>query len=486
MKAGKMPRRKTREEFIEDARQVHGDKYNYSKVVYKNNRTKVMITCSHHREFSQSPDDHLMGCGCPKCGLKSRSESHSLTQEEFLEKAHEVHGKRYSYDKTQYVNGKTKVVIICPEHGDFEQTPGSHIYQKSGCLICGGKNHKSQEEFLKESNEVHGDRYDYSKTKYVNSAIKVIITCPEHGDFEQVANSHLQGAGCDQCGGTALVSQEEFLKRSNETHGNRYDYSKTKYTNSATKVIITCPEHGDFEQVADSHMRGVRCWLCGVGSRVEKQTYTQEDFLKKAREVHGNKYNYDKTQYVNSATKVVITCPKHGDFAQTANSHMQGVGCPKCKESKGEKAIREHLESNLKPDEWEQEFRTKIDRVDFVLTKLKTLIEYQGEGHYWAVAFNGMSNAEEKFEDTIRRDDRKLKRCQNNNIPLLLIPYWDLERVEEILDDVLAGKEPTFSNPPEAVIKAAPKRQKIRDKLGITEPEILCGLIRPESKEEAA
>ena len=122
--------KKTKEEFIKGARKKHGDKYDYSKVDYVNKRTKVCIICHEHGEFWQTPSSHLQGKGCPICGGTS-----TLTKEELIKKARKVHDNKYNYTKVEYVNNKTKVCIICPEHGEFWQTPYDHFYG-CGCPKC--------------------------------------------------------------------------------------------------------------------------------------------------------------------------------------------------------------------------------------------------------------------------------------------------------------------------------------------------------------
>ena len=127
----------TTEEFIKKAREVHGDKYDYSKVEYKGSREKICIICHKHGEFWQLPYDHLNGQGCTKCYDKEkRGKSRQLTTEEFIKKAKGVHGDKYDYSKTNYVDSHTKVCIICPEHGEFWQKPTLHINQKCGCPTC--------------------------------------------------------------------------------------------------------------------------------------------------------------------------------------------------------------------------------------------------------------------------------------------------------------------------------------------------------------
>lgn len=106
-------------QFVEDARKKHGDKYDYSKVEYQNALTKVCIICPIHGEFWQTPNKHLNGCGCKKCGDKYRGEKARITNEQFIKRSQKKWGDKYSYEKTKYVNNKTKVCITCRKHGFF-------------------------------------------------------------------------------------------------------------------------------------------------------------------------------------------------------------------------------------------------------------------------------------------------------------------------------------------------------------------------------
>ncbi len=176
---------------------------------------------------------------------------------------------------------------------------------------------------------VHGIRYDYSKVEYTRSNIKVTIMCPEHGEFKQTPAMHLYGSGCPKCCGNATSTTEEFTTKAKLVHYDKYDYSKIDYINSATKVTIICPKHGLFYQRPNGHLRGDGCPTC-VSTKL-----TADKFIEKAREVHGNKYDYSKIDYINSATKVNIVCPKHGEFAQVANNHTSlQQGCPCCANDK--------------------------------------------------------------------------------------------------------------------------------------------------------
>lgn len=208
----------TTDEFIEKAKEIHGDKYDYSKVNYENRSTKVCVICPIHGEFWQTPEAHLHKQGCPKCSGNAK-----LTTEEFIIKAKKRHGDKYDYSKTIYINACTKVCIICPEHGEFWQTPHNHL-SGQGCPKCSielNKEYKrrSVKSFIEEAKAVHGDKYDYSKVKYVNNYTKVCIICPEHGEFWQTPNSHLSGgSGCPMCASSHLEEEIRiFLKEENIT-----------------------------------------------------------------------------------------------------------------------------------------------------------------------------------------------------------------------------------------------------------------------------
>lgn len=179
----------------------------------------------------------------------------------FIEKARAVHGDRYDYSKTVYVRARGKVTITCKEHGDFEQVAHSHL-AGNGCAKCGGRHQYSTAEWIIEAKKTHGDRYNYSKTVYIRARDRVIITCKEHGDFEQRATNHLTGDGCSKCSGKHQHSTVEWIIEAKKTHGDRYDYSKTVYIRADDRVTITCKEHGDFEQEAGNHLTGKGCSRC--------------------------------------------------------------------------------------------------------------------------------------------------------------------------------------------------------------------------------
>ena len=315
----------TTEEFIARAKEIHGDKYDYSKVEYVNNHTKVCVICPQHGDFLVTPKDHLRGNGCNKCGIENRGISQRCTTDDFVSKAKKIHGDKYDYSKVNYIDSRTKVCIICPKHGEFWQSPTTHL-RGAGCSFCAGNIKMTTKEFISKAKKLYCNKYDYSKTNVDGVDKKVCIICPEHGEFWQSPRVHLRGrGGCPKCSKNKKITTEEFITRAKEVHGDKYNYSKVVYTNSEKKVCVICPEHGEFWQNPLSHLSGCGCPKCNGNAKI-----TTDDFVTRAKEIHGNKYDYSKVEYINSKTPVCIICPQHGEFWQEPSNHLSGQGCPKC------------------------------------------------------------------------------------------------------------------------------------------------------------
>lgn len=211
-----MPKKLTTEEFIERSTKIHDKKYDYSKVIYKTGKDKVVINCPEHGEFTQSPSDHLQGKGCRKCAALKFGQSRKLDTEEFIERSNKAHGDLYNYDKTEYINSETKVTVTCPKHGDFQQFPRDH-YKGRGCSKCGDErvgahSRMTLNDFLTKANTIHNNFYIYDKLVEVNGMQSVgTITCPLHGDFSQQLGVHIHAkAGCPECGKIKAVQHREF------------------------------------------------------------------------------------------------------------------------------------------------------------------------------------------------------------------------------------------------------------------------------------
>ncbi len=260
----------TQEEFIERARAIHGDKYDYSDVVYKNINTKVLIKCSKHGGFWQKPLIHLSNSGCPQCGVEKNARKRMLTKEDFIRKANEKHKNKYDYSKVVYLNSKTDVIVVCPEHGPFNITPARHICGV-GCEQCLQHKRLNTAEFIAKARAIHGDEYDYSQTEYINSNVPVTIICKKHGAFKQKPIYHTYNkSGCPVCYGTNGYTRDDFIVHSRQVHGDKYDYSLVQYTKAKNKVKIICPSHGVFLQRAYHHTKGAGCPIC-CQSKLENQ-----------------------------------------------------------------------------------------------------------------------------------------------------------------------------------------------------------------------
>lgn len=370
------------------------------------------------------------------------------TKEEFIAKAKKIHGEKYDYSNVEYINSSTKVCITCPKHGNFFTTPNAHISQHQGCKICGnakkGQFRKiTQDEFIDKAKKIHGNKYNYSKVNYVNSQTKVIIICPEHGEFLQKPNAHLNGNGCPYCGGSIRHTNESFIEKAKSIHGDKYDYSDVDYINNKTKVKIFCKSCNKyFYQTPHEHLSGYGCLYCAGFGR------TTDEFIELAKKVHGNTFDYKNVIYHKMFEKVSITCKTHGDFLQTPASHLQGAGCPYCNESHLEKEIRILLtENNIHFEQQKQFDWLKRQTVDFYLPEYNVAIECQGSQHFMQ-KFNPKQISFEPLEVIQNRDNKKLVLCQENNIRLyyysnlnIKYPYKVYTDKNLLLNNIINGND---------------------------------------------
>ena len=279
-------------------------------------------------------------------------------------------------------------------------------------------NQLTTEKFIERSISIHGDKYNYSLIEYKNNKAKVKIICPEHGIFEQQAGSHINSkCGCPRCIGKFRTT-ESFIKESIAIHNNKYDYSLVNYINNITKVKIICKEHGIFEQKPNTHLCKAGCPKC-VGKN--KST---EDFISESKLIHGELFDYSKTDYIGAKTKTIIICRIHGEFEQTPTNHLKGQGCPICKESIGEKTIRKHLKTHNIEYIQNKRFENCKDKYvlsfDFFIPSHNICIEFDGRQHFEVVKhFGGIDSLNLQIE----HDNIKNKYCYDNNIELHRIRY---------------------------------------------------------------
>jgi len=365
-----MGKRKTTEEFVEQCIEIHSNKYDYSRVEYKNAASKVSIICKEHGEFTQIASNHARGRGCSKC----RNEKMSLGLDYFIVRSKEVHGDRYDYSKVDYINSRTKVCIICKEHGEFWQYPDNHFRLKCGCLKCSGNIPYTIEEFADKASKIHNNEYNYSKVEYINNCTKVIIICKKHGDFLQTPQHHLDGSKCPKCSDNQQMTRDDFVKKAIVSHGDRYDYSKTKYSHIKNKEIITCKKHGEFEQKLDNHLQGKGCPHCINKNEGKVKELLLECF--KGWSIIPNKKIWDSYKDYNHK--------RYCDF-------------------------------------WLEKDGVEI------------IVEYDGKQHFEPVCFNGIpfKKAEKLFKKTQIKDGLDKQFCEENNIMLCRIRY-DEDKEESI------------------------------------------------------
>ena len=297
------------------------------------------------------------------------------------------------------------------------------------------------EEFILKARKVHGNKYDYSKVNYQKPTTKICILCPEHGEFWQTPNAHLNGQGCPKCDKSFKLTKEEFIKKAIEVHGNKYDYSKVGYKNSMTKVCIICPEHGEFWQTPNNHLRGKGCKKC---TKLHK--LTTEEFIERAKEIHGNKYDYSKVNYTGIHDKICIICPEHGEFWQIASNHLKGYGCKECNKYFLEKEISNVLIDNEIKFEYNKTFDWLKHKnnmyIDFYLPEYNIAIECQGEQHL--IKERKFDILKKSDEDNLKRDVEKNHLCLENGIKMIYFSYTGFNEINE--NKNLYSTNPYFTN----------------------------------------
>jgi len=227
---------------------------------------------------------------------------------------------------------------------------------------------------------------------------------------------------------------QAFVHDAQKVQGATYDYSKVVYINDRKKVIIICKLHGEFTQTPNKHLRGRGCPVCG-GTQLK----TSETFIFDAQGVHGNLYDYSKTNYNGAHKKVSIKCKIHDEFLQRPNDHLNNHGCPICKESKGETLIAQLLDGAKVRYRREVSFPdlsgdTLPLRFDFALfrdNKLSHLLEYDGEQHF--KYYPGFHKSKEVFELHQKYDKLKDKYCKKHNIKLIRVSYKCKDAKEYLL-----------------------------------------------------
>jgi len=386
-----------------------------------------------------------------------------ITHEEFIEKLKPI--KPHIEILSKYNGNKKYITAKCTIHNHIWETKPNWLMHegKFDCQKCyddrrGNTTRNGIDFFIGKGNILFNNKYDYSKVEYVNNKQKVCIICPQHGGFMTTPEKHLnRKQGCPKCA-NKNVTTDEFIEKAKKIHGDRYDYSKVNYVNNSTNITLICSIHGDFEATPDKHLQGCNCSKC-AGKFMDL-----EYFKEKSNKKHNFLYDYSKSIYIDKKTSVIIICPKHGEFSQSPDNHMQGNGCPICKTSKIELITNDFLKKNNIEYNYEKKFDwTGLMSLDFYLPEYNMAVECQGGQHFKSVEFFG---GEDGFEKTLKRDILKNKLCAENGVDLIYV-IDDSEFSEDILENNLFegiySKENIIVGEKESLSKLI--KQKINKKL---------------------
>lgn len=368
------------------------------------------------------------------------NEAKRVTTEDFIKKA-KVIQPDYDYSKVQYIDSRTPIIIGCPKHGYFQISPNNFLNrgrcQKCGEEVYSKKKTLTNDKFIKKAKEIYPD-YDYSKTIYKKYSDKVDVICPKHGMFTARAGDFLR-RGCPECAkensnGNRL-NKEEAINRL-KTILPDYDFSESNYVDYDTPIKVTCPKHGVFYNTPRHFFKGTICHKCGIDKKIKRFSSNSEEFIEKAKRIHPE-YDYSEVDYKNAKSHITITCPKHGPFITTPDMFLRGCGCPRCSESKGERAIREWLK-NQKINFSDQHRFSDLKRYpyDFFLPDYNLIIEYNGEQHYKEIP-DFFHREKGCFEGQLMRDKIKKDYAEKNGYDLLVIPYWEFKNIDTILSKKL-------------------------------------------------
>lgn len=310
------------------------------------------------------------------------------------------------------------------------------------------KKQMTTSEWISRAKSVHGDKYDYSRVHYLSSKEKVFLKCNICGnEFWQEANSHLKGCGCIMCARNRQCynNLETFIKDAKKVHGDKYIYKEINFSKKTDVIEIICRKHGGFKTTPLRHLQGHNCPHCAGNAKM-----TTEDFITKARQIHGDKYDYSKVEYVNFDTPVCIICGEkddngiiHGEFWQTPHKHLSGGCCSKCNEFKLEREVRLLLEKNsidyiFQTSKKDFKWLNRLS-LDFYLPNYNIAIECQGIQHFEPVDFAGKGAewARCAFEKLKERDILKKKLCADNGIDLIYYSDKMDDDVFNNLNDIL-------------------------------------------------
>lgn len=273
-----------------------------------------------------------------------------LTFEEVLKQFKETHGDNFDYSNSVYVDTHTPIEVRCKKHDCiFRPTPKNHK-NGSKCYYCGReaqieKAKKNKEQFVKEMFDLYGDNYDVSNSNYINSKTNIEVLCIHHGVFHKKPSDLLNGNACKKCGknaNTKSSNKDVFIEEAKKVYGEKDDYTETNIVSSKEKVKIRCTKHDlIFEKTIQTYLFGYGCPKCSAENYSKIRTKTTEEFVNKAKEVHGDNCDYTDTVYKGCNEKVTVKCNIHNLYFDTIpENHIRGGRCRKCLSENISKALR--------------------------------------------------------------------------------------------------------------------------------------------------
>jgi len=444
----------TTEEFIKKAKEVHGNRYNYSKVNYINKRTKICIICPIHGEQWQLPKDHINGQGCPLCGKEYAKEyikkSKSLGLSGFIQKAKEIHGDKYDYSLiTSYESNKDDIQVICNRCGKIFHSKPNWILSGHGCKHCEAIKKYLGKDILKKTKEIYGDEYvfpDISPDKEYWIKDYTTMVCKVHGNTRKRIDKILLGNKCTACGkltGSKMkkISVNEAKKRLEKLCDNSLDYNIDEYENTQKPIHFACKKCGKiFTRDLNSLINNNKCPYCKKEEISKNRTKTTEEYIEQCRKLYGNAYDYSDTIYIASDKKITAKCNECGKyFSVEANSHLQGHGCPNHyrNKSKIEEEISDFIKKLTNCLVIENYRDNKdIKEIDIYVPSYKIGIEL--DGLYWHNELNKDNNYH--LNKTVA--------CENNGIRLIHIfeDEWIYKQdiIKSMLKNIFNKTENTF------------------------------------------
>nr|QQV29495.1 hypothetical protein K-LCC10_0240 [Kaumoebavirus] len=429
---------------LQKIKAVHGDKFTLDESTYTNMKNQISAHCNVCGYDWKPRPDRLAkiegGSGCPGCSGKAR-----VTFEQFVGRAVEKFGDVIDFDKNTYTSVNKTVDAKCKRcEYKWITTPNNILRPTSnGCPRCSGQAKKTFEMFLEDVKEIHGDIFEFDPATYTKVLENVSAKCKKC-EHEWSANPHSmlrkdQPSGCPKCSGKLRKTFEMFVEDVKEVHGDIFEFERESYHSTQKRVNAACKKCDyKWSPFAQHFLRRdvpSGCSKCAGNARK-----TPQEIIEMSRERHGGTYEYREESITTTSKKMTVVCKQHGDFYQTPSDHIHGgYGCPSCKtknEAKIKKIMETMFEESFPKGRYDflyWETTNKNLELDGYCEELGIAFEYNGQQHYKFVEM--WHKTEDKLEDQKARDRFREKKCQEEGISLVVIPYW-LTELDDILDTI--------------------------------------------------